>query len=423
MERTEKLLYRFIAIILGALALTGLALNLPLTTLKDFLTLQTTGGRLLTDFTVFSVGATLFNAALVGTLGLVLVYFSEVSLSGPTIASIFTLVGFGFFGKTPLNCLPIMAGVWIGAKVARKTLGSYSLIALFGTALGPLVTYIMFELNLPLVLSIPLGIGSGLAAGFLLPSIAGSMLQLHQGYNLYNIGFSCGFLGLFISNLLKAANSMEDLTIIWNTTSEPILIWLVPILSLVLFLFALICDGIKNVKKTFKGFLSLQQLPGRLPTDFFDAGSTGSTLMNMGFLGLGSYIYVLVVGAPLNGPVLGGIFTVMGFGCFGKNLKNSYPVVVGVVLATLVFGKDLSAPGPILAALFCTTLAPIAGQFGIIAGMIAGFIHLFMVEATALWHGGLDLYNNGFAGGLTATLLVAILQWFKTNRPKEDFEQ
>jgi fructose-specific phosphotransferase system IIC component len=130
---------------------------------------------------------------------------------------------------------------------------------------------------------------------------------------------------------------------------------------------------------------------------------------------------VLLVGAPLNGPVLGGIFTVMGFGGFGKSLKNTWPVVLGAVVATLIFGKTLSAPGPILAALFCTTLAPIAGQFGIIAGFIAGFIHLFMVETTAVWHGGLDLYNNGFAGGLTASLIIAIMQWYKTNRPKEDF--
>jgi len=113
----------------------------------------------------------------------------------------------------------------------------------------------------------------------------------------------------------------------------------------------------------------------------------------------------------------------MGFGCFGKTLKNTWPVVAGAVLATLLFGKDLTAPGPILAALFCTTLAPLAGQFGIIVGLIAGFIHLFMVESTAAWHGGLDLYNNGFAGGLTASLLVGVLHWYKTNRPQEDFEQ
>ena len=407
--------------ILG-LAVAGLALDGPVTTLQGFLHLQIRGARLINDFTQAGAGSAMFNAALVGLVGLIIVFFSTISLSGPTIAAIFTMVGFGFFGKTPLNALPIIGGVWIAARLAHKTLGSYSLIALFGTALGPVVTFIMFEMGLPLSLSIPLGLFSGLVAGFILPGVARSMLQLHQGYNLYNTGFSCGFIGLFLSGLLIASNKMEPITIIWNTANESALVLFIPILSLFLILSALIIDGFSHIRETIQALFKLQNLSGRLPTDLFDAGTAGSALINMALLGLVSSLYVALVKAPFNGPVIGGILTVMGFGGFGKTLKNIWPVVAGVVLATLVFGKQLSDPGPILAALFCTTLAPIAGQFGIVAGIVAGFIHLFMVETTAVWHGGLDLYNNGFAGGLTASLIMAVLQWYKTNRPKEDFQ-
>jgi len=407
--------------ILG-LAVTGLALDGPVETLKGFLHLQVRGARLINDFTQAGTGAAMFNAAIVGLIGLIFVFFATTILSGPTLAAIFTMIGFGFFGKTPLNILPIIGGVWIAATIANKTLGSYSLIALFGTALGPIVTFIMFEMSLPLISSIPLGLLSGLVAGFILPGVAGSMLQLHQGYNLYNTGFSCGFIGLFASGLLIAANKMEPITIIWNTTAEPALYLLIPVLSLFLIISALLVDGFSNIRETLKELIDIQKLSGRLPTDIFDAGTAGSALINMGLLGLASSLYVWFVKAPFNGPVIGGILTVMGFGGFGKTLKNVWPVVVGVVLATLVFGKQLSDPGPILAALFCTTLAPIAGQFGILVGIIAGFIHLFMVETTAVWHGGMDLYNNGFAGGLTASLIMAVMQWYKTNRPKEDFQ-
>jgi len=422
MDRTERSLYTIMLIFIIGLAAVGLALDGPITTLQGFLRLQIRGARLINDFTQAGTGAAMFNASLVGLIGLIIVFFASISLSGPTIAAIFTMIGFGFFGKTPLNILPIIGGVWIAAKIANNSLGSYSLIALFGTALGPVVTFIMFELGLSLAISVPLGILSGLVAGIILPGVAGSMLQLHQGYNLYNTGFSCGFIGLFASGLLIAANKMEPIKIIWNTTAEPALILLVPILSVFLIISAVIIDGFSNIRDTIKEFLAIQKLPGRLPTDIFDAGTTGSALINMGLLGLASFLYVWIVKAPINGPVIGGILTVMGFGGFGKTLKNVWPVVVGVVLATLVFGKQLSDPGPILAALFCTTLAPIAGRFGILAGIIAGFIHLFMVETTAAWHGGLDLYNNGFAGGLTASLIMAVLQWYKTNRPKEDFQ-
>jgi len=39
------------------------------------------------------------------------------------------------------------------------------------------------------------------------------------------------------------------------------------------------------------------------------------------------------------------------------------------------------------------------------------------VERTGAWHLGVNLYNNGFAGGLTATFFVAVIEWYRSNRP------
>jgi hypothetical protein len=101
-------------------------------------------------------------------------------------------------------------------------------------------------------------------------------------------------------------------------------------------------------------------------------------------------------------------------------LRNSWTVVAGVLAATFLFGRSPAEPGPILAFLFSTTLAPLAGQFGIIAGFLAGFIHLIMVLQTGAWHGGMNLYNNGFAGGLTATLIISVIQWYRNNRTESE---
>jgi hypothetical protein len=68
--------------------------------------------------------------------------------------------------------------------------------------------------------------------------------------------------------------------------------------------------------------------------------------------------------------------------------------------------------GPLLAALFATTLAPLSGQFGPLVGLLAGMVHLALVMRTGAWFVGLNLYNNGFAGGLTATLLIATISWW-----------
>ncbi len=418
MERNERTLYILMAVLIAALALTGIWIEGPTQAFAQVFMLQNQSAKLINDFSLYGVGGTLLNAASVGALGLILVFFASINLSGPTLAPILTMMGFSFFGTTVLNSLPIIGGVYVASRYAGQSFGSFSIIALFGTAIGPVVTHLMFFLGLPLGFSIPLGLLLGILVGFILPSLASSLLQLHQGYNLYNMGFSCGFLGLFFASLLVALGKAEPIVVQWNEESSIVLLLIVPLFSLLL-----IALGFRQNKeeKSLAGFREIQKMIGRLPTDFFDTSPFGSTLLNMGALGLLYWAYVLLIGAPLNGPVVGALLTIMGFGAFGKTVNNTWPIVLGVILATLLFGKSLVDPGPLLAALFCTTLAPIAGQFGKIVGVISGVIHLMMVEVTAHWHGGFDLYNNGFAGGLTAILVVAILQWFSANKRGGEF--
>jgi len=386
-------------------------------TLKGLVALQARPARLIHDFTALEgVGATLVNSGLVSALSLILVRLTKVRLAGPTIAAFLTIMGFSLFGKTLLNVVPIIFGVYLSAKVAGKPFAAYLLIALFGTAMGPIVTYLVFQSGLNGIYAVLVGILGGTVTGFFLPSIAISMLHLHQGYNLYNIGFSCGFFGLFAASILAAAKMKIDIQVIWNRDPSLTLTALIPIISIV----CMVSGILLGKKKAFTDFLAIQKIPGRLPSDFVDQVSAEGTLVNMGLLGLLGSAYVFIVQGDFNGPVVGGLFTLMGFGAFGKHVKNCWPVVMGVVLSCFVFGKSLAAPGPILAALFGTTLAPLAGQFGVLVGVAAGFVHLVVVERTAAWHGGLDLYNNGFSGGLTATLFVAILEWLKTTKEKRE---
>ena len=412
-KKKEGLLYLLFGGIIAAVAAAGIAHEGLLPLLTRFFSIQVHPGRLLSDYTVIgSAGSALFNAALVGAIGLLLTFITRIRLSGPTIAAIFTLMGFGLFGKTPLNVIPIMFGVFLSAKIAGKTFKEYILIALFGSALGPVVSFIIFGSGLTGLPSVFMGVGAGIAAGILLPPLAIAMLKLHQGYNLYNIGLTSGFFALFAAGIIAASGGKLDLTLIWNTEPIPLLTWFVPVVSLIL----LVCGIAADKKASFRNWIKLCRQSGRLPSDFMDIVSRGSSLINMGIMGFISWGYVVLVGGDLNGPVLGGILTVIGFASFGKHPRNALPVMAGAVAATLLFGKSLSAPGPLLAFLFCTTLSPLAGDFGIHVGFISGFIHLVLVERTAPWHGGMDLYNNGFAGGLTAALLVAIIEWIKANR-------
>nr|WP_304241644.1 DUF1576 domain-containing protein [Gracilinema caldarium] len=388
----------------------------PLDVLYGYYNILTHPGRLISDFSsIGGVGAVLLNVSLMGFLGLLVIQLAGVSLSGPTFAAIMTIIGFSFFGKTPVNTAPIVFGVYIAAKLAGKSFKNYLIIALFGTAFGPITSYVANISGLHPLVAILLGLLLGMIVGVLLPSLAIAMLRLHEGYNLYNVGFSCGFLGLFFASLFTAVGMDLSIQVEWNTTFSLILTAIIPIVSLLLIIAGISVDGIK---KSVTGLMAIQKLSGRLPADFTDLVSPGAALLNAGLLGLAGSIYVISIGAVFNGPVIGALFTIIGFGTFGKHLKNVWPVVSGILAATLISGKSPTAPGPLLALLFGTTLAPIAGEFGIVPGIIAGFLHLVLVERTAVWHGGLVLYNNGFSGGLVATFIFAVSEWIKANIKK-----
>jgi hypothetical protein len=245
------------------------------------------------------------------------------------------------------------------------------------------------------------------------------MLRLHQGYNLYNIGLTAGFIGLFTASLSHAAGANILPLAMWSTAVEPLLVAVPPAIALV----ALLCIVARNPRRighslagAFRDFQKILTMSGRLPSDFADYVSPAGSLLNAAILGMLFWLGIVVLGAPLNGPVLGGLFTIVGFSFFGKHVKNVLPVVGGIAVAIFLFRKDFFAPTPLLAVLFGTALAPLAGEFGPIVGFLAGFLHLVIVDRTGVWHGGMDLYNNGFAAGLTATLIVSVIDWYRSSR-------
>ncbi len=415
MPKDEKALYRFMLFLLAAFVVLGCIHSGPIQALRGFVVLQLTPGRLISDFTVIGgIGSTLLNSAVVGALALGIVRMVKVRLAGPTIAAIFTMMGFSFFGTTPFNAIPLILGVLLASRLAKTLFSHYLLIALFGTSLGPLMDTMLLDVGLAGLPALLAGAAASVTAGILLPSLAMVMLRLHQGFCLYNIGLTAGFIGLFASSILIAANQNLSPSLVWNDMPSPYLFLLVPGLSAAAALWGFRMAG----RETIPGLRAIMKQSGRLPSDFMESASPGATLVNMAILGLLGSAYIALVGGDFNGPTIGALMTVMGFGAFGKHPRNCAPVVAGIFTATLLFGKDPAAPGPLLAFLFGTTIAPLAGEFGPIIGFIAGMLHLTVVERSAAWHAGLSLYNNGFAGGLSAMLIVAVLEWYRTNKTK-----
>ena len=141
----------------------------------------------------------------------------------------------------------------------------------------------------------------------------------------------------------------------------------------------------------------------------------------MGILGIASLGFMLAMRAEYTGLAIGAILSIIGFGAFGKSLIHAIPIVVGALLADIAnyysFGTDLNENGSLVAILFSTCLTPISKIYGWKWGVVAGFLHLSLATNISIFHGGMNLYNNGLAGGIVAMLLLPIIRVFK---PKEN---
>jgi hypothetical protein len=368
-------------------------------------------GVLVSDYAqIGGLGAAMVNAGLVGLGGLLLVHYSGVLLSGPTIAAVFTMAGFGLFGKNVWSIWPIIVGVALFSRVARRPFKSYILVALFGTALAPLVTQVAFGFGLPPLPGLLVGTAAGLVVGFLLPPLAVYMLRLHQGLSLYNVGLTCGFLGLAVTALLESTGLKVTLAAHWSEQYSGVLG-----VYLLIYVVSMLAVGVYLARGPGK-MRSLVREVGALPSDFVESHGAGTSLINMGLVGTIGWAYILLARGVFNGPTVGGVLTMVGFAAFGKHVLNVLPVMSGVYLGSWLLVWQPGQAGPLLAALFGTTLAPLSGRFGPLLGALSGVIHLAMVMRTAPWHAGLNLYNNGLAGGLTATLIVSIINWWSSWR-------
>lgn len=365
---------------------------------------------LITDYIALGgIGAAFINAGTLSLLCLGLLVLVGIKPNGSTITVLFLIFGFGLFGKNLLNVWPIIIGVWLYSKYQDEPFLNYILIALFGTTLAPifnefLFTGIFHNASIGFIASI----FTSVLIGFLLPPVASNCLKMHQGYTLYNIGFAAGLIGTLLMSLLRTFGIDFEPRLIWDTGDNLLfsIILYTMFISFIILGMIFDKDGFKKLKKIFAQ-------PGRLISDFYILFGQGATFINMGILGILATSVVLLLGSSLNGPTMGGIFTIVGFGSFGKHIKNVIPIMIGASLCVFFNVWNIDSPGMILGILFSTSLAPIAGNFGFLWGIVAGFLHICIVSNVGGLHGGLNLYNNGFAAGLVAVMLVPIITSLK----------
>lgn len=403
---SQNVKYGFLLSIALLFASLAFVFNTPLEIYSGMITILTSPANLTTDyFALANVGATLCNSALLTVHSIGVIRMTRAKVNGPIIAAVFTVAAFSFFGKNLYNSMPIVIGAFAYARVTEVPAEKSLLAALFGTALGPLVSEITFNIGLPFPLGIFYGYLFGFIAGFVIPPLAKHFVGFTKGFSVYNVGFTCGVVGTMFTSLLRSTGrNIEPVSVISSGNNQAF-----TIIFLSLFTFMLI-SGLYLNSWTLNGYSALLKHSGQLSTDFLKTNGFSVTLINMALLGYISTLYVLFHGGELNGPSIGGILTVVGFGAFGKHIRNVLPILIGVTLMGFLNDYDMSATSVVIAGLFGTTIAPIAGRYGTLIGILAGALHLSVVSNTGYLHGGINLYNNGFAGGFVAAIMIPLLE-------------
>lgn len=415
----------------------------------------TSPSKLVTDyFSLGGLGSTLFNAAICGLVANVIIYVSHVRTTATTLAGYMLIIAHGFYGLNFLNMWPPFIGVLLYCIVMKKKVSENIHIAFFATALAPFVSEVLFRYSVgsydPTVtrvnwIGITIAIVCGIAVGFIVLPLLPGTTAMHRGYNLYKAGLAIGILGIFIYAFMYNTLGLEapDAVSVHNS-----LYGIMPyayrefmnVFFIILFALTFLTGFFIN-KRNIREYKNLLKCTG-YGIDFTDKFGMPICMVNIAVYGIAIIAYlniifvlpeifpILPAGVGFTGPTVGVVFAALTFAADGQHPKNVFPIVVGYVLLfavvvaiCLVSGLDipwtLSTQSYINGLAFATGLCPFAGKYGFKYGVIAGMLSATICTVTANMHGGFVLYNGGFTAGLTALVLIPLLDFYKIV-PKND---
>ena len=352
------------------------------------------------------LSATLFNIGLVMIIAIAAVYYSGASFSGNSLACIGMTAGFSAFGINPVNMIPVLAGTWMYSLLAKEPFSKNVHVGIWACCTGPIVQYMLVHGGYSPMINMILAVLTGIICGFLVPPFSVFTAKMHEGMNLYNVGFASGFVLIFVSAVLKGFGYTFEALSSWNTEHQLWIIIYLEIMFVLWFIAGFLLNG--------KSFHHLKEIGNRSgqKCDFIQTDGLGATMMNMAIVGEIAVIYILVIKGNFSGPVLAGIYSMFGYGAFGKHYKNVVWILLGIVVLSFFSVWSLQDPAVQFSALLGTCISPVGGKYGILWGMFAGMVHISIVRQTGSFHSWLNLYNNGFAGGIASTIVLAVAKIF-----------
>ena len=379
-------------------------------------------------FAVGGYAATFLNMGLVGLLSLLMFVICKGTPNNvSTLAFILTL-GFCSWGINILNIWPTILGVVLYGLVKKEKLGGLVNAMLFSTGIAPIITDLLIRyphaevvgFNLP---GLGLALFVGLCIGFFLPAGLSHSPAVHKGFDLYSAALPIGMTAFFLNATLyktlgvalPAAPAAETLQVASQMT--------VNIFCCVVFGLCIVFALLLGCKP--KDYWKLLTDPA-LVTNFSSTYGNATFLMNLGVYGLFILGYYNLIGATFNGVTFGVIFCMLACCNSGSHPGNVWPIMLGYVVASTVFGwlsplvggnftLPVNAQAIVVGLCYANGLSPIADKYGWKYGFVAAIMHYLLVTSVPNLHGGFCLYNGGFTAALICIILVPELErFFKT---------
>ena len=365
------------------------------------------------------LSASMLNTALVAAICTALTLLPGANVTGATALAWFLTVGFGTYGMNPLNMLPMLLGAFVYAKIRREPFAKNIHFAMFSTGLSPLVTqallYYPDYASGPRVTPVGVGLALlvGVVVGCAMPALCAHSPAFHKGHNLYNAGPAAGFLCFILFSILYRTAGVEAPAIAADLgEGRPLFanLFCVACFSLCLIAGLILNGGMGD-------YLKLLRDSG-YRADFTQKYGAGSVLMNLGVYGLFILLYYNLIGATFTGPTMGAVFCMVCCFAVGATPRNVLPVMLGYGLMGLLHKIGVTAfavnsQALVIGLCYASGLAPVAGEFGIAAGIVAGLMHSCLVTSVPVVHGGFCLYNGGFTAGIVCFILVPVMEHYK----------
>lgn len=405
--------------------------------------------KLVTDyFELGGAGAAFLNAGLCGLGCNLAMIITRAKPTATILAGYFLVIAHCFYGLNFLNMWIPFLSIPFYCLVTRKSYREHLHLSFFCTALGPFISDFIFrytwreDFNLYVtqvsISGIAISIVFGLVAGFVIPALLPGTTKMHRGYNLYKAGLAIGLFGIFAFAFfyktfgIAAPEVLDRYNRIYEINGRSYYV-LADTFFIFVFAATFLLGFVEN-GCSLKGYRRLLNSDG-LHDDFTINYGMPLTYINIGIYGTAILLYLnaiiyLTDGAGFTGPTIGVTIAAITFAASGQTVKNVWPIILGyIVLVSSVsvfclfsgmeIPSSISAQGYINGMAFATGLCPFTGKYGVRYGILAGVLNAILCTSTSAMHGGLVLYNGGLAAGLTALLMIPILDFYNI-KPKDE---